>query len=190
MSIGGFFKTVGKVGFPFLSAAAVAGGPFATMAAASLGKALGIDTPESNPDAIADVMAKATLDPLERAKLIQAENEFKLQMATLNINHEDEIEKIAAADRDSARNREIQVRDKTPQVGFYCLLLGFFGALSLLFWIPIPDPNKATIYGMIGSLGTLLITAATYYYGTNASSSRKTELLAQAAPVDGEGAKK
>lgn len=184
MGVGDFFKTVGKVAYPFLSTAAAAGGPFTAMAAHTVGKALGLEKVDSSQDALANVMASASVDPETRAKLVQAEHDFELQMAELNIKHIDEIEKIAADDRANARNREIQVRDKTPQVGFYLLLTGFFVALGLLFRFPIPQDNKAVIFAMIGSLGTLTVAAAQYYYGTTSSSGRKTELLAQAQPID------
>lgn len=190
MSVGGFFKTVGRVAYPFLSTAAAAGGPLTAMAASTIGKALGLDTVESNANSIADAMAKATMDPAEREKLVQAEHQFELQLRELNIKSVEALEAIAAADRDSARNREIQVRDKTPQIGFYMLLLGFFVALALLFKFPIPQDNKAIIYTMIGSLGTLTIMASTYFYGSTTGSARKTELLSQADAIDAGNATK
>lgn len=178
------FTDVVRKAFPFLSIAATAGGPLTSMAAAAIGRAIGADkTPSPTADAIQNAMATAFADPAQRAAMIKEEHDFQLQMQELGYKNEQEFESIAAADRASARSREIAVRDYTPEVGFYVMTGIFCVALFCLFKFPIPPDNKALIYSGMGTLGALLVAAANYFYGTSRGSERKTELLAQAPPI-------
>src|SRR6185369_1457273 len=103
------FTDILKKSFPFISAAAGLGGPIGTLAATAVGKALKLDkTPAPTIDGISNVIATALGDPAQRQALVAAEQEFQKQMAELGYNHVEELEKIAADDRASARNREIQ----------------------------------------------------------------------------------
>jgi hypothetical protein len=123
------FTDVLRKAFPFISAAASLGGPLGTMAAAAVGKALGMDrVPANSGDAIANAIAVAFANPEQRAALLKAEQDFQLQMAQLGYQHAEEIEAIAEKDRASARNREIQVKDWTPRIlAFIVVALCFAG---------------------------------------------------------------
>src|SRR5436190_192676 len=102
------FKDIFKAAFPFISAASSLGGPLGTMAAAAVGKALSVDSVTS--DNIADTIAAATSkDPDAMLKLKQAEEDFQIQMTKLGFDQAAKIEELQAADRASARAREIAV---------------------------------------------------------------------------------
>lgn len=168
---------------PWIGAAAATALPGPLGAAAlAIGKAIGKPV-DATPEAITDAAMAALGDPAQVAAIRAADNEFKLQWQNAGFKNDTDIMALAVDDRKDARNREIQVRDRTPQVGFYVLLAGFFVALIALMKIPVPAENKAMVFGMIGSLGTLAVMAATYYYGTTESSRHKTELLAQAPAI-------
>lgn len=92
-----------------------------------------------------------------------------------------DLEGLAYQDAKDARAREIAVKDKMPAVLAVMLVLLFAGALALLFWVPIPEGNKSTIYVMIGSLGTLTITACQYFHGSSRGSAAKNAALIQKA---------
>jgi len=159
------------------------GGPFGGAAGALLGNVLGVKDP--TPDNIQAALDSGKLDGPGIAALMEAENQFKLQMEDLNIKSIQDLEELSFKDRDSARNREIQVRDHTPAIGFYAITVGFFTLLALMCFHVIPDANKGVLDVMTGSLGTAWIACVGYYYGSSASSKAKDQMLYNSTPNDG-----
>lgn len=152
------------------------GGPFGALASSVVCKVLNIDT-NSDEAVVANAMKNATPDQL--LALQNAERQFKLDMEKLNID----VAKIDADDRDSARQREMTVRDFVPGVLAMLLTVGFF---SLLGWLVGHEPpaGSATILNvMLGSLGTGWVTMLAYYYGSSASSASKNSLLYNSTPT-------
>jgi len=147
------------------------GGPFGGLAGSLLSKALGTTDPKAMEAAI------TSTDPDILLKLKQADNEFQEHMAQLGIDKE----KLAYDDTANARNREIQVKDSTPRVLAYGTTIGFFGALLGLNLMPIPAENRATIYSMVGSLGTVWILIMGYYFGSSRGSDDKSKALVDIA---------
>jgi len=174
------FTEVLKKAFPFLSAAASLGGPLGIMASAAVGKAIGADkVPANSPDAISNAIATALADPEQRAKLIEAEHQFQLQMAELGYKDAEEIEATAAADRASARNREIQVRDWMPKALGLGIVAGFMAAVFMV--LSGHAKAESVIAGtLIGYLSAKAELVASYYFGSSSGSDRKTELMASA----------
>lgn len=188
MGVGGFFKTVGKVAYPMITVAAQAGGPFTAMAAQQVGKALGLDkAPEATPEAIEAAMSKAALDPASQVALAKGEQDFQVSMETLTngkIKNAQDFEahllEIDAADRASARNREITVKDKIPAVLAIVVSLGFFISLWWVFGHGVKPESHDLATIMLTTLATAWVSIIAYYFGSSAGSDRKTELLAQA----------
>ena len=83
------------------SIASAVGGPLAGMATKAISEAL-LGKPDGTEEELAQAAIKAT--PEQLLALKKAENDFALQMRELDID----LERIAGADRDSARNREIK----------------------------------------------------------------------------------
>ena len=173
------WKSIVKSIAPMLGTAL--GGPLGGMAGAALSKALG--TSDAEPDTLAAAIQGATPEQLQAIQ--KADQDFKVTMATLGFKNEADLEAIAAGDRNSARNREIQVHDHTPAIGFYLITAGFFGLLTAMLFLPIPESNKAVLYTMTGSLGTAWIACVSYYYGTTRSSGVKDQMLYNSTPTDG-----
>jgi hypothetical protein len=88
-----------------------------------------------------------------------------------------ELEKIQAEDRNSARQREIAIKDKTPQILAFGSLIGFFGILTALIFVEIPPTAKDVLYVMIGVLGTLVTGVVQYYFGSSSGSSAKSDSI-------------
>jgi hypothetical protein len=173
------FTDVLKKSFPFISAAASLGGPLGSMAAAAVGKALGVDkAPAATADGIASAIAGALGDPAQRAALIQAEHEFQLQMAELGYKDAEELAATAAADRASARNREIALKDKIPAALALMVTLGFFGVLGYMLKWRIPADGHDAMLLMLGGLGSAWTAIVSYYFGSSAGSDAKTSILA------------
>jgi hypothetical protein len=175
------FTDILRKAFPFLSIAASLGGPIGAIGASVLGKALNVGKPVASED-IADLLTGALGGtPEQRAAALQAENDFKTQMAELGFKDAETLETLANQDRASARAREIAVRDYTPEIGFYLLVGVFWYMVHYLFRYPIPEINRAIAYSAMGSIATLLVTAATYFYGTTRGSEQKSSTLASIA---------
>jgi len=112
-------------------------------------------------------------DPEAELKVKSALLEFE-DKAKIRAN---DLEKIQADDRASARAREIAVKDKTPQLLAFISLFGFFGILTALIFVDIPPTAKDVLYVMVGVLGTLVTGVVQYYFGSSSGSSSKSESI-------------
>ena len=83
------------------------GGPLAGVAVRQIGSALGLDDTATQDD-VMQAVAKA--DPETLTKIKQVEADFKVKMKELDVS----LAKLEVEDRSSARNRELQTKDKTP----------------------------------------------------------------------------
>lgn len=171
MNIGQTALQVLKTVAPTLATAAL--GPFGPLAAAAISMALG--TPAGDAKAAEAALVNATPDQLLALK--KSEQEFAVQMKTLGI----EEEKLGFDDTANARAREMAVKDSTPSILAYGTTVGFFIALAALHFVPIPQENKATIYAMVSSLGTVWILQMGYYFGSSRGSDDKSKMLAEIA---------
>ena len=143
-----------------------------------LGKPVG-----ANSQSITDAITEAMANPDQLAKLKQIDDDFAAQMKTLDIQSTEELEKIAADDRASARDMEIKTGSRIPGILAMAVTTGFFGLLALEAFHAAPIGNDKVLDMMTGSLGTVWIMVATYYFGSSAGSARKTELLSQAPEI-------
>jgi hypothetical protein len=177
------FNDVLKKAFPFISAAASLGGPVGTIAATLVGKAIGIDKVEPTTEGISTAIATGFADPAQRAALIQAEQNFQAQMAELGYRDAEALAATAASDRANARQREMSIKDKIPAILSIAITCGFFGVLGYMLLRPIPPTGHDAMLLMLGSLSTAWAAVVGYYFGSSAGSAQKTDLLAQAPPI-------
>lgn len=136
---------------------------------------------EPTVESLGNAVAAMTGNSEAMAALKKQDQDYSLQMQAAGFKNLEDIYALDNEDKANARNREIQVRDKTPEIGFYLLTFGFFAALICLFHFPIPAENKATVYTMIGSLGTVWLASGMYFYGTTRSSGAKDQTIADIA---------
>lgn len=169
---------VGKIA-PVLGMALTGNIPGAAAAAVgTIAEALGLDT--KTPEAVAIAMKGMT--PEQALLLKKADQDFAMaQIKELNRTVE-ELERIAAQDRDSARKREIAVKDYTPMILAYIVSIGFFGVLSFMLTKSIPDTGKEALLIMLGSLGAAWTGVIAYYFGSSAGSLKKTDIIARSQP--------
>jgi hypothetical protein len=147
------------------------GGPLAGVAVKTLSNAL-FGHEDATEAQISDAMASATPDQLAAIKMIDAD--FKVQMKSLDID----LERIAAGDRDSARQMQRDTKDSTPKILAYFITFGFFGALVWILVFGIPKTGTEVILMMLGSLSTSWTGVVQFYYGSSAGSKAKTDALA------------
>lgn len=170
-----FLKTLGAIA-PAIGTAI--GGPFGALAGKAVQVALGLADGATQDD-MAKALENATPEQLLAIK--QADNQFKLDMEKLGVD----LAKIDAEDRDSARQREIAVKDKIPGLLAAFLTIGFFGLLALMCFHDIPKENAAVLNIMLGALGAGFSTMLAYYFGSSAGAARKDAMLLQATPQGG-----
>lgn len=146
------------------------GGPVAGMAVKALASALGLSQDASSDD-VQTALMNATPEQLAAVKKIDAD--FKVQMKELDID----LERIAAGDRDSARNMQMQTNDWIPRAMAVMVTFGFFGILTWLLTKGVPPTGSETLIYMLGALGTAWTGIVQFYFGSSAGSKAKTDAL-------------
>jgi hypothetical protein len=151
------------------SIATAIGGPVAGLAVKALSSALGV-SPDSDIEA-----AILSASPEQLAAIKKADYDFRVQMKELDID----LERIASADRDSARSMQIATRDWIPRVLAILITLGFFGILIWMLLKGMPPTGTEALLMMLGSLGTAWTGICNFYYGSSAGSKAKTDALTE-----------
>jgi hypothetical protein len=155
------------------SIASAVGGPLAGMATRAISEAL-LGKPDGTEAELTEAAAKAT--PEQLLALKTAEQDFAVKMRELDID----LERIANADRDSARNREVKTRDWTPRLLAGLITAGYFGALFYMLRNGLPQHGGSeAMLVMLGTLGTAWGGVVAYYFGSSAGSKAKDEALNQ-----------
>lgn len=170
--------------------AGVFGSPVAGMAVGALCKAFGLEPSAENAQKIAQQAADGTLSGADWTKIKQAEIEMQATLLKMNLEYSLSEDKLVAADRDSARNRQIQLRDKTPQILAYLGLFVWSLLNGVLMYMAyrgksLPVDMSPLIMRVLGTMDALLGMAFAFFFGTTANSARKDELLHQSTPTDG-----
>jgi len=142
------------------------GGPLAGLAVGALGKAL-LGDEAAGEDAVAAAVLQANPEAL--AKVKAAEFEFQARMKELDID----LERIHAADRDSARKREVAVGSWAVNALAFVIVFSAFGiAGSVLFgWAKVESALAGAILGYVFSE---LKQVTAYFFGSSAGSKAKT----------------
>ena len=133
-------------------------------------KALGLQPGASDEDI---ELAAVKADPSQLAALRKVEADLEVSMAEVGLK----TYQAEAADRDSARKREIATKDSTPKIFAWVALGGYLAMLFLLLFRGAPDSAENLLYAGVGSLGTILAQICAYYYGSSSSSQAKDETI-------------
>lgn len=114
-------------------------------------------------------------DSPEASALLQ---EFKLKMKEFEI----ELLQIEAADRDSARKREVEIakaggQDIMMMVAGGVALFAFLLVLITVLFIDIPEKNEKLVYHVLGITEGVAISVFTYYFGSSKGSADKQKKI-------------
>jgi hypothetical protein len=154
------------------SLATAVGGPLAGMATRAISDAL-LGKPDGTEDELINAAAKASPDQLLALK--KAEQDFAVRMRELEID----LQRIDAADRSSAREREVKTGDWTPKALAGAVTLGFFGVLGYMIAYGLPTQGGEALLVMLGTLGTAWGGIVSYYFGSSAGSKEKSEAMSR-----------
>jgi len=147
------------------------GGPLAGIAVKTLSNVL-LGHENGSEEDVSAAIASASPDQLAALKKIDAD--FKAHMKELDID----LERIAAGDRDSARQMQRDTKDWVPKVLAIVITLGFFGILIWMLLNGMPKTGTEALLMMLGALGTAWTGVVNFYYGSSAGSKAKNDLLA------------
>ncbi len=154
-------------------------GPFSGMAVEAAGNALGLS--DKTTDAIKQAISGAT--PEQMLALKKADQDFAIQMQALGYKQISDLESIAAWDRKDARGMQVQIRSRVPALLSVLVTVGYFGILVGMMTDSLHVSDSQALLLMLGSLTTGWGVVMAFWFGTTNDSGRKTELLAQAPPV-------
>lgn len=179
------------------TAATLLGGPAAGLVTKGL---LAAFDPEkkvdpNDPAQVDQLMQNVVLDPASVVKIQQIEADLKAHMADLGFQNEKDIRdfnlksaQTEVDDRASARQREMGVRDIMPKLLAGAAVAGALAVSGIIITGHATAMKDATTAALAGSIVGYLFNEVkqvySYYFGSSSGSDRKTELLAQAPPVD------
>jgi hypothetical protein len=167
-TVGGLIKQVAP------TIATALGGPLAGLATKTLSEAL-LGSQDGSPDEIAAALGNAT--PEQLAKLREIDANFKVTMKKLDID----LAQIDATDRNSARQREMSLKDKTPTILAGVVCVGFFGTLIGLMLYGLPARGQDALLILLGALSSSFTAIIGYYYGSSSGSRAKEQIIEQMA---------
>ena len=149
------------------------GGPLAGTAVREIASKVLGNPNASEADIEAAILAN---NPETLVKLRELDQTFAIKMRELGI----ELEKVDASDRDSARTREIAVKDWTPQVLAVAVITSFMILMFAMFKGVIPEANKDAFNILIGVLGGAVAQILSYYFGSSRGSATKDDTISDA----------
>lgn len=153
-------KTFGPlIGSVAPTIATALGGPVAGLAVKAISGAL-FGHENGTQDDIMTALANPTSDQLAALKKIDAD--FKIQMKSLDID----LERIAASDRDSARNYAIMTHDLTPRVLAVIVVVAWGIVQWFLLHNTIAPEMRELIARVLGTLDGALMLVLSYYFGS------------------------
>lgn len=161
---------------PTLASAAL--GPLGGIAVAAIGSAMGMDAPTQAKVAKALTDGQLTPEALEKLKLL--EMDYQNQEKERGFKYAD----LEFKDRDSARGMAVATHSLTPSLLTWMIVLLTLLAEGALLFNQVPPGADPIIIGrVLGTMDSALVMVLSFWFGSNSSSARKTELLAQAPPV-------
>lgn len=139
------------------------GGPLGGMAVDCAAKALGMS--EANSDQIKKVLTSGNLTADQIAALQAADMQLKTRMAELGID----AEKIAAADRESARKMQMATGSVVPHIIAIVFVTFYLTIVALLLTGTMKLWENSTLTMLLGGITSGVAMILGFYYGSSHS---------------------
>ena len=137
------------------------GGPLGGAAVEAVGKALGIS--EATTDKVQRALTSGNLTAEQIAALQAADMQLKTRMAELGID----AEKLAAEDRNNARDMQTTTGSWVPSALACSVTVGYFSILIGLMSHRLELGNSEGLTLLLGSLTTAWGSIVAFYYGAS-----------------------
>lgn len=158
----------------------VLGGPagalvsaFGGVAASFVAEKLGLE--DSTVETVNKALTAGRMTPEQIVKLKEAELEFQKFLETNKID----LEKVAAADRDSARKMQIETKSIIPGVLAIVIVGGFFAILTAMMLGKLTVDDQQSLLILLGALSAGFGSVLNFYFGSSHGSQAKSEMLAR-----------
>lgn len=159
------------------SIATALGGPLAGMGVKALSKAF-FGNENSTEEDLQSALSTASPDQL--AQLKKVDNDFKVQMKSLDID----LERISADDRASARDMQKEVKDWIPRALAISVTLGFFAILIYMLIYGLPTTGNEALLLLLGALQTAWGGIIAFYFGSSSGSQKKDAMIYNSTPKE------
>jgi hypothetical protein len=137
------------------------GGPLGGVAVSAVGKALGMS--DATSDKVQKMLSSGTLNADQMAALQAADLQLKTRMAELGID----AEKLAQADRASARRMQADTGSWVPAALAVTVTVGYFGILIGLMTGDLKLWDNSAMTLLLGALTTAWGSIVAFYYGAS-----------------------
>jgi hypothetical protein len=154
--------------------ASALGGPLAGLAVNAVSSALGID-----PDKVQDTINSGKLTADQIASIQQAELALKQRAQELGLD----FEKLAVADRASARQMQISTQSFIPPTLSIMVVVAWATVQFFLLTHVIEPTMRELIARVLGTLDGALMLVLSFYFGSSSGSQAKDNLLHQSTPT-------
>jgi len=99
--------------------------------------------------------------------------EAKQELARLGYD----LAKLEVVDRESARRREMEVKDTTPSDLAWCYTIGYFVVLGVVIFHGVPEGQKDLVNVLLGVLSAAQVAIMGYYYGGSFSGDKVSAIV-------------
>lgn len=155
--------------------ATVLAGPLAGLAVEAIGNAIGMT--DATKEKISDALQTGQLSGEQIIALKRAEIDMKAKEQEFGFK----FEELVFKDRDSARQREMAVKDNTNKILAYTIVGSFVAMVTgtLMGWAKVDSVLAGTLVGYLSAKAEQVLA---YYFGSTKGSADKTKLLADSKP--------
>ena len=152
------------------------GTPAAGVAVQALCSVFGGDSKSATPDSLQAALAGATPDQLLALKTADLKHaEF---MQQLGYQHIEALLQSQTADRDSARKREMTVKDKVPAaLAIFAVACFISLIIAVMRGVSIDAGMKDTFLILVGAAIAVFKDVYGYYFGSSAGSKTKDDTI-------------
>ena len=150
------------------------GGPLAGMAVEAVSKAIGVD-----PSEVQNTINSGKMTAEQIASIQTAEIALKARAQEMGLD----FEKLAVADRSSARQMQISTGSFVPPT-LSIMIVVAWSAVQYFLLTHVIDPSmRELIARVLGTLDGALMLVLSFYFGSSSGSQAKDTMLHQSSPT-------